>query len=90
MWPFEPDGGSADGLVSAARFWGVDILVEARRIEDHDDPTPVPSVRQSFRRGTAWFSPRRHRAERRKRRGASAGRRPVHPVFAGVRGTAGS
>jgi hypothetical protein len=51
MWPFEPDGGSADGLVSAARFWGVDILVEARRIEDHDDPTPVPSVRQSFRRG---------------------------------------
>ena len=37
-------------LLSAAKLWGVDILVEALRVEDDDDPTPVLSVRDRFRR----------------------------------------
>ena len=50
VWPFEPESGSADVLVSSARLWGVDILVEALRVEDDHDSTPVPSVRDRFRR----------------------------------------
>jgi hypothetical protein len=45
VWPFEPDPGNEDVLLSSARLWGVDLLVEALRVEDDDDPTPVPSVR---------------------------------------------
>jgi hypothetical protein len=50
VWPFEPEGGGGDALLSSARLWGVDLLVEALRVEDDDDPTPVPSVRDRFRR----------------------------------------
>jgi hypothetical protein len=45
VWRFEPEGGSEDALLSSATLWGVDILVEALRVEDDDDPAPVPSVR---------------------------------------------
>jgi hypothetical protein len=50
VWPFEPDPGNEDVLLSSARLWGTDLLVEALRVEDDDDPTPVPSVRDRFRR----------------------------------------
>jgi hypothetical protein len=50
VWLFEPEGGSGDALLSSARLWGVDLLVEALRVEDDDEPTPVPSVRDRFRR----------------------------------------
>jgi hypothetical protein len=51
VWPFEPEGGGGDdALLSSARLWGVDLLVEALRVEGDDDPTPVPSVRERFRR----------------------------------------
>jgi hypothetical protein len=50
VWPFELEGGSADVLVSSARLWDVDVLVEALRVEDDDDPTPAPSVRDRYRR----------------------------------------
>jgi hypothetical protein len=50
VWPFEPEGGGGDALLSSARLWGVDLLVEALRVEDDDDSTPVPSVRDRFRR----------------------------------------
>ena len=44
VWPFEPEGGGGDALLSSARLWGVDLLVEALRVEDDDDPTPVPTL----------------------------------------------
>jgi|HubBroStandDraft_1064217.scaffolds.fasta_scaffold247317_1 hypothetical protein len=50
LWPFEPEGGSGDVMLSSATLWGVDLLVEALRVEDDDDPTPVPAVRDRFRR----------------------------------------
>jgi len=37
--------------------WGADLLVEALRVEDDDDPTPVPSLRDRFRR---WADAARH------------------------------
>jgi hypothetical protein len=43
VWPFEPEGGGGDALLSSARLWGVDLLVEALRVADDDDPTPMPS-----------------------------------------------
>ncbi len=53
VWAFEPEGGSDDILVSSARLWGSDLLVEALRVEDDDDPRPVASVRDRFLRWTA-------------------------------------
>ncbi len=50
VWAFEPEGGSGDVLLSSARLWNTDLLVEALQVEDEDDPTPVPSVRDRFRR----------------------------------------
>ena len=50
VWEFHPDGGSGDVLLSSARLWGTDLLVEALRVED--DPVPVPAVRERFRRWT--------------------------------------
>jgi hypothetical protein len=50
VWAFEPEGGSDDVLLSSARLWGSDLLVEALRVEDDDDPQPVASVRARFRR----------------------------------------
>ena len=50
VWSFEPEDGSGDVLLSSVRLWGTDLLVEALRVEDDDDPTPVPTVRDRFRR----------------------------------------
>ena len=50
VWAFEPEDGSGDVLLSSAKLWGADLLVEALRVEDDDDPTPVPAVRERFRR----------------------------------------
>jgi hypothetical protein len=50
--PFEPEDGSGDVLLSSARLWGVDLLVEALRVQDDDDSTPVPAARERFRRWT--------------------------------------
>ena len=50
VWPFEPEGGSADAPLGSARVWGTDLLVEALQVEDDDDPTPAPSMRDRFRR----------------------------------------
>jgi hypothetical protein len=50
VWPFEPEGGNGDVLLSSARLWNVGLLVEALRVEGDDDPTPVLSVRDRFRR----------------------------------------
>ncbi len=47
---FEPDRGSEDALLSFATLWNSNLLVEALRVEDDDDPTPVPSVRERFDR----------------------------------------
>jgi len=53
VWAFEPEGGSEDALLSSARLWNTDLLVEAPRVEDDDDPAPVPSVRDRFDRWAA-------------------------------------
>jgi hypothetical protein len=37
-------------LLSSARLWGTDLLVEAMHVEGDDDPAPVPSVRDRFAR----------------------------------------
>ncbi len=50
VWAFEPEGGSDDVLLSSARLWGSDLLVEALRVADDDDPQPVAAVRDRFRR----------------------------------------
>ncbi len=49
-WALEPENGGGDVLLSSANLWGTNLLVEVLRIEDDDDPTPVPSVRDRFRR----------------------------------------
>jgi hypothetical protein len=53
VWAFEPDGGSEDVLRSSATLWNVNLLVEALRVEDDDDPVPVASVRDRFARWVA-------------------------------------
>jgi hypothetical protein len=53
VWAFEPDGGSEDVLLSSATLWNVNLLVEALRVEDEDDPVPVPAVRERFARWVA-------------------------------------
>ena len=50
VWAFEPEAGNPDVLLSSARLWGADLLVEALRVAGDDDPTPVPSVRTRFAR----------------------------------------
>jgi hypothetical protein len=48
VWAFEPEDGGEDVLLSSARLWNTDLLVEALRVVDEDDPAPVPSVRGRF------------------------------------------
>jgi hypothetical protein len=48
VWAFEPESSSNDVLLSSARLWGTDLLVEALRVEDDDNPVPLASVRQRF------------------------------------------
>ena len=50
VWAFEPEACGGDVLLSSARVWGTDLLVEALRVEGDDDPAPVPSVRDRFAR----------------------------------------
>lgn len=49
VWAFEPEDGNGDVLLSSANLGGTDVLVVALRV-DEDDPPPVPSVRERFRR----------------------------------------
>lgn len=50
VWSFEPEAGSEDALLSSATLWNSDLLVEALRVADDDDATPVLSVRERFDR----------------------------------------
>ena len=50
VWTFEPEGPTDDVLLSSAKLWNTDLLVEALRVEDDDDPAPLPSVRDRFDR----------------------------------------
>lgn len=51
VWAFLPEGEGEDVLLSSGRLWGTDLLIEALRVEDDDDPAPVVSVRE---RHEAW------------------------------------
>ena len=53
VWAFEPEGRGEDVLLSSARLWGVDLLLEALRVEGDDDPQPVSAVRERFGRWIA-------------------------------------
>lgn len=46
VWPFEPEGGNEDVLLSSARLWNVDLLVEALRVEEEARLAPWPRARQ--------------------------------------------
>ena len=71
VWPFEPEGAGADVMLSSARLWGVDLLVEALRVGDDESGTPVPAVRDRHAR---WLT-------------AAAADRPVRSVkLSGVPG----
>ena len=50
VWTFEPDGGCEGALLTSATLRNSNLLVEALRVADDDDPTPVPSVRDRFDR----------------------------------------
>ena len=53
VWPFEAEGddpGDRDVLLSSGRLWGVDVLLEALRVDGPDNPVPVPAVRPRFER----------------------------------------
>ena len=63
IWPFEPEGSSGrDILVSSGRLWGVDILLEAFRVDDPDSPESVSAVRSRFDRWVWAAGGRRLRA----------------------------
>ena len=53
VWAFEPECDEADVLISSARLWGVDLLVEALRVEDDEDAAPVAAVRDRYARWIA-------------------------------------
>ena len=53
VWPFEPERAGSDVLVSSARLWGVDLFVEALRVEDDEEAAPVPAVRERYARWLA-------------------------------------
>jgi len=48
--PVWAGGGERGRAAQLGEPWGTDLLVKAMRVEDDDDPTPVPSVREQFRR----------------------------------------
>jgi hypothetical protein len=50
VWAFQPEGGNEDALLSSTRLWNCDVLVEALRVEDDDDPVPARTVRHRFDR----------------------------------------
>lgn len=53
VWAFEPDGANEDVMLSSGTLWGSDLLLEALRVEDADDPVAVPAARARFDRWTA-------------------------------------
>ena len=51
--PFEAEGddpGDRDVLLSSGRLWGVDVLLEALRVDGPDNLVPIPAVRPRFER----------------------------------------
>jgi hypothetical protein len=53
VWPFTTEGDDCkdrDVLLSSGRLWGNDILLEALRVDDHDNPVPVCPVRSRYDR----------------------------------------
>jgi hypothetical protein len=50
VWAFEPEGDSEDVLLSSGTLWGADMLFEALRVIDDDNPDPVPAVLERFLR----------------------------------------
>jgi hypothetical protein len=53
VWPFEAEGDDPDDrdvLLSSGRLWGMDVLLEALRVDGPDHPAPVPAVRPRFER----------------------------------------
>jgi hypothetical protein len=50
VWAFDPEGKSDIVLVSSGTLCGTDIQFEALRVEDDDNPEPVPAVRDRFTR----------------------------------------
>ena len=64
VWPFEPECRGSDVLLSSARLWGTDLLVEALRVEGEGEGAPVPAVRARYDR---WLA-------------AAGSGRPVRPV----------
>lgn len=51
VWAFESDRCGPDVMLSSARLWGTDLLVEALRVED--DAAPVAAVRARYNRWLA-------------------------------------
>lgn len=50
VWAFKPGAEGDDVLVSSARLWNSDLLLEALRVEEDDEPVPVPAVRERYDR----------------------------------------
>ena len=59
VWAFEPEAGSEDVLLSSARLWGADLLLEALRLDGEEDAQPVAAVRKRF---TGWAAAAGRRA----------------------------
>ena len=59
-WPVESGRGGGDVLLSSARLWGVDLLLEALRVEGEDDPELALAVRERFARVATVRLPRRY------------------------------
>lgn len=53
LWPFEPDPGEPDALAAHGLLFGVPIVFEALRVEDHDRAEPMTSIAYRFQ---AWRS----------------------------------
>ena len=48
VWSFEAegdDGADRDVLLSSGRLWGAEILLEALKVDNPDDPVPARTVR---------------------------------------------
>jgi hypothetical protein len=53
VWPFEAEGddpGDRDVLLASGRLWGAEVLLEALRVDEPDNPVPVLEVRSRFDR----------------------------------------
>ncbi len=77
VWAFELEADNEDVLLSSARLWGADLLLEALRLDDEEDAQPVAAVRQRFAR---WVAAAGGRAEVAPVR--LPGRRGSYAVFA--------